>query len=314
MRRSVNTAGVVGVIAALAVSMGMGVAHAAPVAYDPESETVGVGPIASSPDAAQPYALSHPDAAPSGANDFSCVPTAQHPEPVVLVHGTWNSAYGSFAGLSPVLKAQGYCVFAINYGEDSSSFAGGVLQRRGTGPVVKSAQELAAFVDGVRERTGVEKVDIVAHSQGGLVTRQYLRADGGADKVDKVVTLSGSNHGTTLDGIGTLGREVTDAGLDVLSVVALFGGQAAADQVVGSPLLAALDAGGDTEPGIDYTVVATTKDEVVTPYQSTFLVAGPGATVHNITLQDVCPSDTAGHSQIVYSPCAADIVTGALGS
>ncbi|MDI9941770.1 lipase, partial [Rhodococcus sp. IEGM 1351] len=58
----------------------------------------------------------HPDTAPAGANDFSCTPAPDHPEPVVLAHGTDASADADWAALSPMLAADGYCLFALNYG------------------------------------------------------------------------------------------------------------------------------------------------------------------------------------------------------
>jgi pimeloyl-ACP methyl ester carboxylesterase len=58
-----------------------------------------------------------------------------------------------------------------------------------------SADGLAAVVDRVRQTSGADKVDIVAHSQGGLVARQYVRFDGGADHVDNLIMLGTPNHG-----------------------------------------------------------------------------------------------------------------------
>lgn len=287
--------------------------------YDPETETVGYGPVQKNFLAGFLYSIVNPDVAPQGANDWSCKPTEARPNPVVLLHGTWENAYNNFARLSPALKDAGYCVFALNYGDKDSSALGHVKALRGTGPVAESAKEIAVYVDAVRERTGAAKVDIVGHSQGGLVTRQYLRFEGGANpadpsqnKVDKVVSIAGSNHGTTLVGIGQLGRTINNLGLNVLGLVGAIAGPAASDQVIDSPLVKALDAGGDTDPGIDYTVLGTRFDEVVTPYKSTFLTAGEGATVNNILLQDGCGVDFSDHLSISVSPRTIGIVKNAL--
>nr|WP_296776963.1 alpha/beta fold hydrolase [Rhodococcus sp. (in: high G+C Gram-positive bacteria)] len=294
-------------------------AAAAVVTQDPETETSGYGPVQKNFLAGFLYSIVNPNVAPQGANDWSCKPTAAHPNPVVLLHGTWENAYNNFARISPALKEAGYCVFALNYGDKDSSALGHVKSLRGTGPVADSAKEIAVYIDAVRARTGAAKVDIVGHSQGGLVTRQYLRFEGGANpadptknKVGKVVSISGSNHGTTLVGIGSLGRTINNLGLNVLGLVGAIAGPAASDQVLDSPLVKALAVGGDTDPGIDYTVLGTRFDEVVTPYKTTFLTAGPGATVKNILLQDGCGIDVSDHLSITVSPRTIGIVKNAL--
>jgi len=57
------------------------------------------------------------------------------------------------------------------------------------------AQRLATVVDNVLHNTGESKVDIVAHSMGGLVSRQYIRFHGGDAKVRRLITVATPNHG-----------------------------------------------------------------------------------------------------------------------
>ncbi|WP_040690867.1 esterase/lipase family protein [Nocardia vinacea] len=272
---------------------------------------VGEGPEVSAYLAAFGYGLTHPDAAPPGANRANCTPSAAHPRPVVLVHGTWLNAYDTFAYLSPQLARAGYCVFAFNYGRSNLLEGGGIGPvlpgRYGVGPMEDSARQLSEFVDRVRSATGADRVDIVAHSQGGPVSSQYLEFDGGADKVDKLITFGATNHGTSLMGMATLGRLITNLGVNILGFYEPIVGITNIQQAVGSTFYAALNANGDTVPGVDYTTVGTSHDEVSNPYEWTFLQPGPDATVHNITLQDGCPQDMSDHLTIMYSPRAASI-------
>jgi triacylglycerol esterase/lipase EstA (alpha/beta hydrolase family) len=244
------------------------------------------------------YAHSSPTASPPGANDFSCKPTAAHPRPVVLVHGTFADRSNSWQALSPLLKNNGYCVFALNYGSYAGSGALGVYA---TGPIAGSAQQLAAFVDRVLRATGASQVDLVGHSQGGMMPRYYLKNLGGAAKVHALVGLSPSNHGTTLDGIFTLASYLPGSN----AFLALC--PACRQQEAGSPFVTQLNQGGEVVPGVAYTVIQSRNDEVVTPYTSAFLT---GPNVDNITLQDQCPLDQGEHLSMPYDHIAdADVLT-----
>ena len=53
----------------------------------------------------------------SGFNDWSCRPSAAHPEPVVLLHGLGGNGPGNFSALGPYLASAGFCVYAPTYGE-----------------------------------------------------------------------------------------------------------------------------------------------------------------------------------------------------
>jgi triacylglycerol esterase/lipase EstA (alpha/beta hydrolase family) len=235
-----------------------------------------------------------PQTPPPGADNFGCKPTSAHPDPVILVHGTFANQDDNWQAASPLLANHGYCVFTFNYGGPSAS---SIIQ--GTGDIAASAGQLASFVTQVLAATGAAKVDLVGHSQGGMMPRSYLKFLGGAAYVDKLVALAPSNHGTTLDGLTALVTALGAAGLVNGALNALC--TACVEQEAGSSFLASLNAGGETVAGVNYTVIESRYDEVVTPYTSAFL-SGSGVT--NITLQNQCPLDLSDHLEIAADPVA----------
>ncbi|KIA63388.1 lipase [Nocardia vulneris] len=279
------------------------------------SDTIGYGPEQSSFVAAFGFGVLHPDAAPPGTNDWSCKPTAAHPEPVVLVHGTWGNAYNDFAGMSQPLASAGHCVFAFDYGAADVAHGGlgaSLPGRYGVGDIAESADQLATFVDRVRASSGAQQVNVVAFSQGAPLSRWYVKYGGGQQKVHHLISLAGTNHGTTASGILSLARTITTLGVDAIGPTRIILGQAVIQQTIGSEFLGRLNADGDTVPRVDYTVIGTRYDEVSTPYQLTFLQPGPDARVRNITLQDGCEQDLSDHLNLSYSPRAQSIVLNAL--
>lgn len=245
------------------------------------------------------YAHVSPTASPPGANDWSCKPSAAHPRPVVLVHGTFADMSDSWQAISPLLKNNGYCVFALNYGDYQGSGAIGVY---GVDDIPTSAGELGTFVDKVLADTGAAEVDLVGHSQGGMMPRYYLKNLGGAAEVHALVGLSPSNHGTTLDGLFVLSNFFPGANQFVGSLC-----PACEQQRAGSAFITNLNSGGETVPGVDYTVIQTRYDQVVTPYTSAFL-SGPN--VRNVLLQNQCILDLGDHLSMPYDHiAAADVLT-----
>jgi len=240
----------------------------------------------------------HPGSSPPGSNDWNCRPTAAHPYPVVLVHGTFANMTDSWQALSPLLANNGYCVFALDYGGSPGN------QIQATGDIPTSAAQLGAFVGRVLDATGATKVDVVGHSQGGMMPRWYIKFLGGDQTVHALVGLAPSNHGTTFNGLASLARAFPGG-------PSAFGAlcQACEQQFVGSSFLEELNAGGDTVPGPSYTVIETRYDEVVTPYTSASL-SGPNVT--NITLQDQCARDLVDHVGIIYDAIALHDVLNAL--
>ncbi|NBE50973.1 esterase/lipase family protein [Streptomyces boluensis] len=221
----------------------------------------------------------------SGWNDYGCRPSAEHPRPVVLVHGTFGNSVDNWLGLAPYLVARGYCVFSLDYGQ-----LPGVPIFHGLGPVDESAGQLDTFVDKVLAATGTGEVDLVGHSQGGMMPRHYLKFLGGAEKVNALVGLAPDNHGTDLNGLTKLLEHFPGAA-DLVDENT----PGLADQIAGSPFLTKLNEGGDTVPGVRYTVIATRYDQVVTPYASQFL---EGPDVRNVLIQDKCAADLSEHVAI----------------
>jgi triacylglycerol esterase/lipase EstA (alpha/beta hydrolase family) len=245
------------------------------------------------------FAQASPSASPPGANNFACRPSRAHPRPVILVHGTFEDMADNWQALSPLLANNGYCVFALNYG----SFGGsGEIGIYATGEISRSAEQLSGFVDQVLAATRARKVDLVGHSQGGMMPRYYLRFLGGAAKVHTLVGLAPSNHGTTLDGIATLGSYFPGSSTFLASMC-----PACEEQEAGSTFLTNLNAGRDTVPGVHYTVIESANDEVVTPYTSAFL---SGRNVTNILLQSQCALDQGEHLSMAYDHIAdADVLS-----
>jgi triacylglycerol esterase/lipase EstA (alpha/beta hydrolase family) len=241
---------------------------------------------------------------PPGSDIWSCRQSADHPYPVILVHGTLANENFSWQALSPMLANAGYCVYAFNYGADAST-AGHFY---GLADIAQSAQQLAAFTTRVLTATGAAQVDLVGHSQGGMMPRYYIQFLSGAAKVHMLVGLAPSNQGTTVDGMGTLAALFGSFGLPVLS---LAGCVSCTQQLVGSPFLQHLNAGGGISAGVRYSVVESRYDEVVTPYTNAFLPAAPN--VQNIVLQDQCSTDFTEHLGILYDPIALQDVMDVLG-
>ena len=241
-------------------------------------------------------------ASPPGAN-VRCTPSAAHPYPVVLVEGTFSSMYNSFGAISPDLVNNGYCVYAFNYGQTLPLT--GIYAE---GSIATSASELATEVNSVLAETGASKVDLVGWSQGGMMPRYYISDLGGASKVNMLVGFAPSNYGTTLDGIVYLIADLGALGLAtaLLSVTC----EACVEQIQGSSFLTSLNQ-APTVSSVQYVVIETEDDEVVTPYTNAFLPAGPN--VQNITLQNQCPQDASDHLSIGYDSNALQDMINALG-
>lgn len=204
-----------------------------------------------------------PAPAPAGA--------ATRPDPVVIVAGTFSPALAN-EPLAARLRADGYSVSIFE------------LPNLGTGDINASARALASFVNGVRFATGAAKVDLIGHSQGGLVARSFVKYDGGAGVVDSLITLGAPNRGTyTANLASTLGFG------NCLAVVACV------QMSIGSSYLNDLNAGDDTIGNVRFTTFRTLQDELVRPVDDATLFDG----AVNVLVQSQCWFRVVGHVGLI---------------
>ena len=110
----------------------------------------------------------------------------------------------------PVVLLHGFAMNRTNW-----IFLGRRLAKRGIGPlygtsyfspqsVRRSAEQLKRFVDRVRAREKCGRIDIVAHSLGGVVARYYIERLGGDEHVGRLVTIGSPHNGTVIARLGAL--------------------------------------------------------------------------------------------------------------
>jgi triacylglycerol esterase/lipase EstA (alpha/beta hydrolase family) len=299
MRRLAPSAAAFAIVAACLSGLFAAPAQAAP------SIPVSVVPMADAPafttiSAVRAYALDHLDARPAGTNDPNCRPSAAHPRPVILLHGTDSSAYADFSVLAPTLAAQGFCVYAINYGGTPGGNSFGTEDIQAGSPAVR------AFVDRVRQWTGAPRVDILGYSQGANVGRYVVNKLGAAPVVDNWIGLAPPSHGSTFYGLAYLTR-IQGVGA-ALSPKPL--NPALLQQVAGSEFLRELNSPTETVPGVSYLTIRTAVDEVIQP-SSSGILRGPNA--RDEVVQKRCPVDQTGHFRLPYDDVARNLVLGGLG-
>jgi pimeloyl-ACP methyl ester carboxylesterase len=244
------------------------------------------------------------DAPSSGWNDWSCRPSAAHPEPVVLLHGLTGQS-SNWDYIAPALASAGYCTFSLTYGQNTN-FCGGA----GTAPVAESAEEVAAFMDKVRDATGAGKVDLIGHSEGGFISLYIPKVLGRADAIGKIVAI-GTHQGGRSPQLETVDLLGARPALTALSGV--FGCPASTDVLPGSPTWNRLADGPIAQAGIEYTVINTRFDVFValfTDLRDPPMAREPG--VHHIWVQDVCPLDPVGHISLITDPSVLSMVKNGL--
>ncbi len=210
-------------------------------------------------------------------------------EPVLLVPGTALKPAADYGyGWEPALAKLGwpYCTVTLPGTAMSDIQVAGEY-------VVYAIRTMHAAYGG--------RIDIVGHSQGGMVPRWALRFwPDTRSMVDDLVGLSPSNHGT-LDAIPACARSCAPAFWQQRSNAAF---------------IAALNSAQETFPGISYTSIYTDTDEVVVPNFSpaaSSSLSGGGGALTNVAIQSVCPNDVTEHLGIgIYDNTSYQLALDAL--
>lgn len=191
---------------------------------------------------ARTYGLTFITSGGAGAN----VPVGELSAPpkraVILVHGLDDPGF-MWRDVIPALQNAGYFVGRFEYPND--------------GPIADSADLLALALAEAR-KAGIEHVDIVAHSMGGLVARDVLTrpayyhgdgsGSGGGDSggrypaIDRLIMVGTPNHGSELARL----RGVTEIGEHLYRS---WTGQAKAPSAIGD---GSGEAGVDLLPGSEF--------------------------------------------------------------
>lgn len=126
--------------------------------------------------------------------------------PVVFVHGnndtpfpTACSRYGRMHALAQHLADNGYApseLWGLGYQGDQCDLAADPTRRSSIAHTnAANVPDLRRFVRAVLAYTGARQVDIVAHSLGVTVAREWMRQDHAGATVRRLVAIDGPNHG-----------------------------------------------------------------------------------------------------------------------
>ena len=105
--------------------------------------------------------------------------------PILLVHGlAMKDTFfmKSFGRIDRILRIQGYTVYTS--------------QIDAVGSVAGNAAQLKAEIEQILRDTGAEKVNLIAHSKGGLDAKWMIEHLGMADKVASLTTLCTPHQGS----------------------------------------------------------------------------------------------------------------------
>jgi len=126
--------------------------------------------------------------------------------PVIFLHGnndtpfpTACNPFGSIHNFAQFFADNGYSpseLWGLGYQGDQCDLIANPTNRSGIAhSTLANVPDLRFFVDAVLKYTGMQQVDIIAHSLGVTLTREWLREDRAYHLVRRFVAVDGPNHG-----------------------------------------------------------------------------------------------------------------------
>jgi len=204
------------------------------------------------------------------------------PGPVVLVPG-YGGAVSDLDPLVAEVQREGRTAVVFRPSGD------------GTGDLRTQAKLLAELVDRTLKARGAKSVDLVGYSAGGVIARLYVRDEGGASVVRRVLTIGSPQHGT----------DVAKLAQDAVGSCPTACEQLATD----SEMVRRLNAGDETPDGPRWVTVRSTSDRIVVPTDTAEL---DGAV--NLEVQQLCPGARTSHGDLPGDPVTLRALAATLGT
>ena len=224
-------------------------------------------------------------AATSGFNDWTCRPSAAHPHPVVVVHGTFGDSQNLLQRLEGSLVSRGLLRLRPRLRQPRDRPDRGLR---------RPAEDLRR--QGARRHGRLEGVDgrALPGRDDAALLHQVPRRRGQGRRPRRPLAVQP--------------RHLEPAAADARAELPVPLVPAAEDRVAvpAAPQRRRRDARATSS----YTNIVTSHDEVVLPYTSGYLTGRP---LTNIRLQDKCPFDVSDHLLIPSSGPAIRLVLNALG-
>jgi pimeloyl-ACP methyl ester carboxylesterase len=191
--------------------------------------------------------------------------------PVVFVHGNndtpyptdCNRQYGHMQRFAQFFHERGYArseLWAIGWQGEQCDLQTNPPARSGeTHTVAANVADLRAFVRAVLDYTGARRVDVVAHSLGATLAREWMRQDHAHRLVRRLVSVDGTNH-------GIINCSPSPRNYYALPALGNFNPDSPLCREVGSvrtPLMAALNGGDETPGPTDYATIVNTDTSFV---------------------------------------------------